>query len=294
MSAGETTRARRSVVLKVLGVTTLVVLAVVALKLAFRAPAPGTVTGDPLAIRLVGVRPDGGDAVYDAAGTRVGQEQGRASGPEDLKTSELRREFIFDLPLAAGSADFLPLGLTFAPESTGQPIGAAMHLTVAERSGQRRLYAIATFPRSCQRRLLRFISFNADIDALDLTLWYYVGARGPAKIIFSGPFQSGVPVQADDGKAYTLTPANGQPEQATPQGVRFHLSSALPATDVSVILAYDDVGGRHLGQHGGAYRRKRSQDGYHLSGCRPGALGSGLLRRETKGAAVPQRTCLLS
>ncbi len=251
MKAGGTAPGRpggRSAALKVLGAAALVALLIVGLKVAFRGPAPGTVTGDPMAIRLVGVRPDGGDAVYDAAGRKVGEDIGTANGPATWQPSQQFREFIFELPSGGGPLAFLPIPSRLRPVSSAQTLSAGGYPLQAERDGRRRLYVNVTFPRTYRMRLLRFFSVDAAVDAVDLTLRYYAGERGPAEVTFTGPFRPGVAVQADGGLAYTLTPAADQPEWLRAEGAQLHLSTALAFDDVERVLAYDRSGGRRVVQ----------------------------------------------
>jgi HEAT repeat protein len=85
------------------------------------------------------------------------------------------------------------------------------------------------------------------VEKVDLTLRYFLGPRGKAEFVFTGPFAVDRMVQPDGGQDCQLTPLRSPFEN----GTEFRLVTSLPFDMNTPVLAYDTSGRRHLVYAGG-------------------------------------------
>ncbi len=217
---------------------------------------------DPLGIRLVAVRPDARDDLYDPEGNLIGQEPDYSGEPAVWGENGMSREFILEWPRVDGP-------VLWVVQSTGQASqgGAGLGLWVpshvAERPGgvQRSLFR-AFVPR---KRRGRF-GFDLPVTRVDLTVHYYFGPRGPADGCFSGPFNSAqtVPDDMQAGYALTIEPAPA-PIGTTALKLLLHAQQRVESNHT--LIAYDTAGRRHLTHaQGGSLTDGRGELEYGLVG----------------------------
>jgi hypothetical protein len=142
------------------------------------------VTGHNLDIRLMGVRPDASDDLYDVEGRKIGTRPFDGLDTNAWGSNMLRRDLLFELP---EGVVIWPAGLSVANEE--QSLSSSFSSTDATTG---RVYTVE----------LSFIDFywHSDfffggprpVEFVDVTLSYYVAERGPPLLRFVGPFALGV------------------------------------------------------------------------------------------------------
>jgi len=213
-------------------------------------PPPRT-SGDSLDIRLVGVRPDCGDDLYDAFGYKI---KG-LKAPPSVSMNPLwrpgfqRRDFLFELPDSKELILFLPdLEVSISGDNI-QLSSFQQDLPIVD-VGKIKHFISCEFPRTFIKKLFHIpfwktFYINAPINRVDVTLRYYYGKAHKPLLRFAGPFRTGIAVKPDDGSAYTLTPAFRS--RWTFNTAQFRLSTKRPFSwDEMTGLAYDTTGKRHL------------------------------------------------
>ncbi|MHC4497509.1 MAG: HEAT repeat domain-containing protein [Planctomycetota bacterium] len=208
--------------------------------------------GGLLAIRLVGVRPDGGDDIYDANGKKIAENtfaniQARWSKDRQYRT------FIFELPVPDDQMLFTPF-LEIRPAGGEHGLSTGQRHLVSSSDGKLTYSVGLTFPRRYKKL------FTKRIKQVDLTLRYYYGPRGKADFVFKGPFTAGQTVKAEGGANCELTTKEDRLNFSNHPAASFRVSSKTRFDDDSV-LVYDVSGRRHLpegaggrsGQYGSSY-----------------------------------------
>ncbi len=254
-----------------LGVIASIALIVVGFPLILARMRPGEkehgwVSGDDLDIRLVAVRPDAGDDLYDAAGKRIeGDATGLWTAGEAWTADQQRRDFIFTVPETEDEILFSHIHL-LRPAGTTTVIGGGGAHEFGADDGHG-LILFQSCSRSYPKRVLRLFRTDAPVDAVDLTLRYFHGPSLEGGYRFEGPFSIGATVAEASGKTSTLYVAPPRPSYAQPDLIFTVLSSAHDAANLQP-LVYDKDGRRRLGYLGS----------YSL---RPGAFRGDIIFSET-------------
>jgi len=233
--------------LGILGLLAIIVTAVILLPMAKPAgeseASRFSVAGKPLDIRLIGVRPDAGDEVYDPQGNRLSWSPGvldvtdRPWGKQNF-----RRDFIFKVPDIDGE-------ILFDTWQNVSPVGVNWKLKLGGvrplcRSNGRQLFLFSThIPRKHPKRIARLFSLDVPTRKVNLTLRYYYGPPRDPICTFAGPFSSGEKVRADGNSAYELTPEKLFSNSLT---YRFRVSDNLKLSRRSTVLIYQNTGKKHL------------------------------------------------
>ncbi len=194
--------------------------------------------GGELGLRLISVRPDGSDEVFDRHGRSLGQQPEYWAGRTAWDADQMHREFIFEGPWPQE-----PVTLATFPgvqvSGVGRPLGGHINLWMQQAGDKARYVLWISCDRSYDTKWRR-----VDIEKLDLTLNYWQGPRGQGQYTFEGPFEEGKTIQASDGSSVFLACR----EYDGWYGTTFRLSTGLPFDrhNGTHFLAYDQSGQRRL------------------------------------------------
>lgn len=202
--------------------------------------------GDALDIRLIGLRPNGGDNVFDLEGHKIGERLN--AGHLTQGASKCTCDFIFALPETESPIVFDRFAEV---RSAGgkRVLGTSQGCCIETSSGQRQLIVSLTFPITYRdsARVFGIPVFRrkVPVDVVDLTLRYYHGPKRKGELTFSGPFQIGTPVVAkEDGGCSFLV--SGYAPSDWDRELRCQLSLGGSGRHARWVTAYDTAGRRRL------------------------------------------------
>jgi len=222
-----------------------------------------SVEGDPLDIRLIGVRPDCGDDILDTDGKKIGETLGYAWDGANWGSTEMRRDFFFELPETDEPILFNMFHVLKAPGQI-HSVGGGWARSLVDASGRRLLVLRSTIRHTYTRRSTVAGMQETPVQKVDLVLRYWCGPRGKAAFTFTGPFVPGKKVIADGGLPYTLTPHLLQTQDGT---ARLHLSTKQRYSFDTLALAYDASGERHpISRGGGGGGSSGAEYDFHVAG----------------------------
>jgi beta-lactamase regulating signal transducer with metallopeptidase domain len=232
--------------LGLLGLVIVSMSAAVLLPMAQAAQESVSVTSDgPLDIRLVGIRPDEGDDLYDAEGKKLETPLGFfGTGSPVWNEDEQRRDFIFRVPAVQGQLLF-PQAPPLRAAGTNYRQGGGFNIVFDPAGSPSTLVVSCTFPRTYRRSWSGLLHLESSIRQVDLTLQYFYGARREALCTFTGPFVEGKALAADEGRPYLLTPQK-PPDGGSNSHIRFTFTTSQPFDSSVPVLLYDREGRRHL------------------------------------------------
>jgi serine/threonine protein kinase len=195
------------------------------------------------AIKLVGVVPDAGDDLLDP---RSGEQSGTllaplSERPSDWPADSMTRAFVFELP---DSPDLLMRDLGLNISGTGRSLSYGADLWTGQVRGKMLHIFSPHFGRTYEDKGW-FRARKVPVERVDITLRYYLPARGKAVCTFKGPFEVGKAVQCEEGLECTLTPTGAV--WADGSGIKFHvLSTDAPIAQEAFdrVFAYGLSGGR--------------------------------------------------
>lgn len=235
--------------LGILGLVVVVLAAALLLPMArSMKPQPSVVNNGPLDIRLVGVRPDGGEQLYDASGQKLDAIV-RAPGLSISTWSEetQRRDFVLEFPDVNDDVLFLP-------HARIRPAGTDMSLAVGygyywdlPHKASSKIYS-ANVPRAYRRRVALFFRPEVSVRLIDLTVRYFYGPRRQAKCTFTGPFAMDKTFEADGSRPYSLTFERAPDDDEL--GIRLRLVAKETFSDDTPGIIYDLDGTRYLVRSG--------------------------------------------
>jgi hypothetical protein len=209
-----------------------------------RPGAPGSDSAGNSGIRLIGVRPDEGDDLFDADGTPIGELPDYASPDGAWGVSEMPRHFVFRL--AESEEPMLFWGHWPVRTPDGRKLGGpSSAIQYSDKDGDVLLLK-TRLPRTIERRL-RFppMGITQSVRTVDVVLNYWQGPRRAAAFSFKGPFEAGEPTPARGRPNCSLEPL--PPRTYGIHGLVFRLrSSENFDVDKTPLLAYDRAGRRHL------------------------------------------------
>ena len=193
------------------------------------------------AIKLYGVCPDGGDDLLDADGREIGKCMGL--GWPEWSSGSQARALIFDLPQSP------QLDWAMVPEirvsGVGRPLGGSMGSWTADFQGKPRRILDLCIHRSYEEGGL-FGSRTFPVDHIDVTLKYYLPARGKAVSTFLGPFEVGKTIHPQEGRDCSLKVTGTTYFDG--RGTKFHLATDFDFGD-DPPLVYDSDGKRYFARH---------------------------------------------
>lgn len=196
------------------------------------------VTGSAVDIRLIGVRPDASDDIYDVEGKKIGTRFYDGDNLNAWGSNNLRRDFIFELPFGAG---IQPVNYQVQLENQKWFVisGNFPHTELTNRH----IYSISTTFSETSWHSSMFFGSARPVEFVDVTLSFYSPHRGQPAVQFKGPFANGVTNQAQWQSELTFTgvdTANGT------TNARFHFSTSLASLSPSSLIFRDRNGGEHI------------------------------------------------
>ena len=178
----------KSAKLGMIGLLAVIIAGAVLLPMARAQRLEFTGRGGPLDIRLAGVRPDGGDDVYDGSGNKIA-ENTFANIAKEWGEDKQHRTFIFELPKTAEPILFSPF-LKIKPAGAIRGFGTAQHPLLYYSAGKLTYSVAVDFPRTYKKVFERRVKKNRPDSAL--LLW---SARGGGFCVFrplyAGPNSQG-------------------------------------------------------------------------------------------------------
>lgn len=259
-------RRHRDPVLVVLGLGAIVLLAFVLTLLRDPEERQFTSTG-PLDIKLLGVRPDVDDDLYNPEGEKIGELPSYSRWTANWSPDSMHRDFVFSLPAGREDLLFIPFHRLVESDSgrSLQPPSG-----YKRRRGSRERFILSSrFNRTVRKTWLPILhlSYDDPVEYVDITIRFFHGPRGKARFRFEGPFTPRETVSANTGP-HELTPLpNPFPGQ---RASRFQLKSPVffDPDQEAVGLAYDKAGNRHLARtaSGSASSSTGVNFEYHVDG----------------------------
>jgi len=201
-------------------------------------------TDGPLDIRLWGIRPCAGEAIYDTSGKEIYRTLGCTGDNPICGNNSHRFDFIFELP----KTDDVPLfrgssGLRLNGEVRSR--GGSFVQGILECEGKRLLWQRVTFDRTFQKSVLGGLrTVNCDVDSVDITLEYYYGPPGKIRFTLTGPFEPNSTVTSEDGM-YTVSFTRDAADYVEYYSL-FELSTSSRFDMSEAVVVYDMSGERHL------------------------------------------------
>jgi predicted Ser/Thr protein kinase len=200
------------------------------------------------AITLYGVLPDGGGDIFDAQGNKIGS--GPAVGPWEWSPDDQATALIFDFP------NDIPIQWETFPRlylaGTDQGLGGGMPAWTSEYLGRTRRIQSLSIDRTTRTKVSFGMHRMVPVKAVDITLRYLLPARGKAACTFTGPFEAGREIKAQEGFDCTITPiADAGASQSDSQ---FHIVSVnvpISSDDYDRVFAYDLAGQRYFPRSSG-------------------------------------------
>ena len=159
-----------------------------------------TSTG-PLDIRLWGIRPDAGDAIFDPNGNKIMETLGLASGDTTAwEDSFYRRDFIFEVPDVDESVLLYGHKLLVNGREIGHVRGSKLRSFSFYHKGRTLWWLQMNIPRTVVKSFLFGAwSRQVPVDRIDMSLQYYCGPPYEPICIFKGPFDVGRKVVDETG-----------------------------------------------------------------------------------------------
>ncbi|UCE48511.1 MAG: hypothetical protein JSW47_23330, partial [Phycisphaerales bacterium] len=199
---------------------------------------------DPNSLRLLYVRPDCGEQVYDAKGRPLGKRPVGNTYGDWWKSDVLKREFAFACRISGENVLFPPyvtLHLNGQASRRGiawlEPgdvndswttIRCHSRLPRAMLSGGFRLGPIRLPPR------------KEPVRTVDAQITYHAGPRGPARATFAGPFHLGQHVRSQENPNILM-----QIKPNAALRLEFVFSGPPPMDHDAPVIAYTEGGKRH-------------------------------------------------
>ncbi len=234
----------------------------VAMMQAQQAPKPTVRAGDELEVRLIGVRPDEGDEVFDRDGNLIGREVNYGVRGHTWRDEEMPREFLIETSLGSPPVRWLDT-VWMRLNGDPRPYGPVWVVQIQSPRKPTRITLPAVLPRTYKDTSGR----DVRLDRVDFTLPYYRGPRGPADCRFSGPFEVGQTVRDDDVKGFALLTRSPRVSRDRITTLRFQLQADRRLAPGIPLIAYDAGGKWHLARGlGGPVGDGRSELSYTIRG----------------------------
>ena len=207
------------------------------------------VTGDPLDIRLVAIRPDSGDEIFAPNGESLGKRHFGTQYLERWENVKANREFFFDIPETTGPIQF-PTRASIRESGTGKGLGGATPVLRPAEDGKKQVVVPAVFLQEYRKRIITFgIQFidryiptvKKRVRDVDITLRFYSGPNGPAALRFTGPFSEEHPV-SDDAKGGCTMTVKMESRGRRTQSVSINVDSPQQLDADSICVLYKDDG----------------------------------------------------
>ncbi|MHC4716828.1 MAG: hypothetical protein ACYS5V_07660, partial [Planctomycetota bacterium] len=236
----------------------------------WRSTGPGGSSADsdtPFArgIRFVGVQPDLSDDILDAEGRKVGELFAYGENYSDgvWGGQKLRRDFIFELPSSDEPFVLLP-HVAVSPSQGQRRLGGGSVQFEITHNGKRLLIFANRFRASYRSGGLLWRK-TVPIDRVDVTLRFFVGPPGKARLTVPGPFTPETVIDHKGGFTCKLT-FKQDPRRAA-SGTQFRLSTPHRLGSDMPVVVYDQAGRRHLARpHSYSSGRLGTQIDHYVQG----------------------------
>ncbi|MBN1972873.1 MAG: M48 family metalloprotease [Sedimentisphaerales bacterium] len=232
--------------LGLLGLLIIIILASILLPMTKMAkPKMSVINNGPLDIKLVAIRPDSGDMLYDPNGRKIGKLPEFAVAYQDSWNPESQcRDFIFELPKDQNQLLFAAHGIYITDNYLS--LGDSFREIYNTISDPPTLTYSVSFERSYRKYLVPFFSVNHVIDYIDITLNYYYGPRKEALSTFSGPFTLDRTITADGNSPYYVTFKESDNTINNGLEINFQSNQFIYFSKIPDIIIYDLNGKRYF------------------------------------------------
>jgi hypothetical protein len=205
---------------------------------------PFKADGGPLDIRLVAVRPDGGEKFYDPNGRPIRWAGGVLDITDDPWNDQYRRDFILRLPDVNDPVLFdvwhgVHLGGTrlYLKRAGIRPMGV--------HDGRQFYKWSTTFPRTYRDGMIAgLVPRSTAVHQVDLAVRYFYGPPQDPICTFTGPFELGRTVAADENLPYRMT-CEQTYRMSRVETFRLTFSIDVLRDDSVSVLLYGADGKRH-------------------------------------------------
>ncbi len=214
---------------------------------------------DPNALRLLYVRPDCGEQIYDAKGQLLGKRPVGNTHGYWWQPDELKREFVFQICVDGKKPLFPPFILLHVNGKPNQHYPAVVNvgdandswITLRCHTKLRRTWPSGGFSFGP----IRFPPRKEPVRTVDAHITYHAGPRGPARATFVGPFYVGRQFRAHEDPNVIM-----QIKHTAGSQLNFVFSGPPPMEHDAPVIAYTEGGIRHFLDRGG--RRTSSSQGF--------------------------------
>lgn len=250
-----------------------------------RKPAvpPGTVTGDDTDIRLIGIIPENGFEVFNAAGEKIGETAGFQDFGLHIDDKRFQRRLVFDTSAAGDDLCFLDYVETRPSLPKPAPWGGgtsgkrnAEHLgdhpfmdATSKKTAMRPSSLLDKIRRFFRRGRGRRQRPEYEVDSVNIEIRYWKGPPGEAVWTIDGPFEKGQVFTRAPGETDRLE-ILGIGERNGAWGTKVLLKLPDGANYPSTFLAYDSGGGRVRPEHFSASSGKPT--GFIVPGLKPSEI----------------------
>jgi hypothetical protein len=242
----------------------LVVIAVIMLLIAILLPMSkishptmSVINNGPLYIRLVGVRPDGGQYIYDPKGKKTDKTPiFYATSAQSWKPGSQYRDLIFEIPKVEDQS-LLFVFPKIRISDTNRGLGGGLPSMFEQINDPSTLVYPLTFGRT-YNDLFFFIRRKKHINYIDFTLRYFSGPRSQAICTFTGPFALNKTYKADQNLPYEATFRESYNTIST--GIEMRLVTIKPFDSDTPIIMYDLQGRRYSLHSGSGHSGSRGMD----------------------------------
>ncbi|MEJ2648652.1 MAG: hypothetical protein P8016_09625 [Sedimentisphaerales bacterium] len=216
-------------------------------------PKMSVINNSPLDIKLVGVRPDSGDELFDANGGKIGEfPEFPVVYTDSWSPQSQCRDFIFEVPEVKDQLIFATFQKISVSENN-RSLSAGFRRNYSAISEPNSLTYSVTFNRSYRRNLIPFLNISKQIDYIDFTLRYFYGPRLKATRTFIGPFVMDRAVKAQENENSEITFRETDTHNT---GIQIHFKSSEYLESIQPVFLYDKKGKRYIpgamNGHGGS------------------------------------------
>jgi len=214
---------------------------------------------DPNSLRLLYVRPDCGEQVYDANGQSLGKRPLGNTYDNWWKPDEMQREIVFACRIDGDNPLFPPF---IRLDLNGWP--ARRNIAWLEVGDVNDSWITLRCRSKVPRVMLsggmglgpiRFPPRKEPVRTVDANIAYHAGPRGPVRATFVGPFRPGQQIRARENADIQMETIRDSASQIT-----FVFSGPPPMNHEAPVIAYTEDGKRHFLDSGGG--RTSSAQGF--------------------------------
>ncbi len=239
----------KSAKLGLLGLLIVIILAAILLPMARMTHSKMTVINNgPLDIKLVAIRPDGYDLLYDQNGKKLDLKPGPYL-PLETSWEDKRqcRDFIFEMPKVEDQLLFKTFQNIKISENN-RLIGICSRHYFDLASETLTIVYTSVFDRNYRKKLFPYFYVDTGVNYVNFTLSYYYGPRRDALCTFKGPFALDKTFKTDDN-LYKVTFNEANNSLGT--GIEMNFQTNQSYDNNTEVIVYDKQGKRYLINSGG-------------------------------------------